>query len=276
LDAIKAEDRLPSEEENAELAKIETDLEAASETVAQIEAAMDMERSFHLVGDDAPISGGSPATDENGNPFECFGDQLQAIAQAYNSPDRDARLFVPDLRAAPQGLGGHQGGEGGFLVRTQFSDEIFQKAHDQAVLLPRTDQIPIGPDADGLKVNTIDETSRANGSRWGGVSVARLNQGDTVTASRPTFGQMETRLISIMGLAYVTDELLADSTALGAILGNSFAEEFAFTIDDEIYEGSGTGECLGILNSNATVSVAKEVGQPANTIVVENLTKMRA
>jgi HK97 family phage major capsid protein len=237
---------------------------------------MDMERSFHLVGDDTPISGGSPATDETGNPFKSFGDQLQAIANASNGTGVDARLMVPDLRAAPLGMGGTEGQEGGFLVRTQFSDEIFSKAHDEAVLLGRTDQIPIGPNADGLVVNTIEESSRAGGSRWGGVSVARLNQGDTVTASKPLFGQMETRLISIMGLAYATDELLADSTALGAILGKSFAEEFAFVVDNEIYRGTGTGEMLGVLNSNATVSVAKEVGQLANTILPENLVKMRA
>jgi HK97 family phage major capsid protein len=275
LDAITAEDRLPTDDENTELAAIEKDVEAAAEVVAKLEAQMDMARSFEVT-DSATISGGMPATDETGNPFESFGDQLQAIARAYNSPDTDARLFVPDLRAAPQGLGSHQGGEGGFLVRTQFSDAIFSKAHDEAVLLSRTDQIPIGPNADGLVVNTIEESSRADGSRWGGVSVARLNQGDTVTAARPNFGQMETRLISIMGLAYATDELLADSTALGAILSQSFAEEFAFTVDNEIYRGTGAGEMLGVLNSNATVSVAAEVGQLANTILPENLVNMRA
>ena len=276
LDAINAEDRFPSDEENTELDAIQKEVEVAAATVKQVETAMDLERSFHVVDDNAQIGGGGPATDDTGNPFESFGDQLQAIASAYSTPNQDPRLFVPDLRAAPTGLGGHQGGEGGFLVRTQFSDEIFSKAHDAAVLLSRTDQIPIGPNADGLVVNTIEETTRVGGSRWGGVSVARLNQGDTVTASRPAFGQMETRLLSIMGLAYATDELLADSTALGAVLSQAFSEEFAFVIDDEIYRGTGTGEMLGVLNSAATVSVAKETGQLANTILPENLVNMRA
>ncbi len=276
MDAIEAEERLPSEEENTELATIQTNLEAAVTVVEQVEAAMDLERSFHIVDDNAQIGGGDPATDEGGNPFASFGDQLQAIASAYNSPDTDVRLFAPDLRAAPTGLGSHQGGEGGFLVRTQFSDEIFSKAHDAAVLLNRTDQIPIGANFDGLEVATIDETSRAAGSRWGGVTVARVNEGDTVTASRPKFGKMETRLIDIMGLAYVTNRLLADSTALGAVLSNAFSEEFAFTVDNEIYRGTGAGEMLGVLNSAATVSVAKETGQLANTILPENLVKMRA
>jgi HK97 family phage major capsid protein len=275
LDAIKAEDRFPNEEEETELAAIESEIEVAAKVVEKVEAQMDHERSFQAAPG-AEITGGEPATDEEGNPFRSFGDQLQAIASAYNSPDTDPRLFVPDLKAAPQGLGSHQGGEGGFLVRNQFSEEIFMKAHDAAVLLGRTDQIPIGANFDGLEVPYIDEASRADGSRWGGVTVARVNEGDTVTASRPNFGKMETRLIDIMGLAYVTNRLLADSTALGAVLSQAFAEEFAFTVDNEIYRGTGAGEMLGVLNSGATVSVAAETGQLANTIVVENLVNMRA
>ena len=275
LDKIKTEGRSPSEDEETLLVEIEAGVEKAAGVVLDVERAMDLERAFD-VPDDTVIGGGDPATDDTGNPFASFGDQLQAIASAYNSPSTDARLFVPDLRAAPTGLGSTQGGEGGFLVRTQFSDEIFRKAHDSAVLLSRTDQVPIGPNADGLMVTTIEESSRAGGSRWGGVTVARVNQADATTATKPVFGQQETRLISMMGLAYVTDQLLADSTALGSVLSQSFSEEFAFVIDDEIYRGSGTGEMLGILNSGATVSVAKETGQLANTILPENLVKMRA
>lgn len=270
LDAIKAEDRLPSEEEEAELATIESEVEAAAQVVSRVEAQMDRERAF-VIGD---ISGGTPATDEIGNPFKSLGDQLQAVATTYQTGKTDPRLLVPDLQGAPQGLGSHQGGEGGFLVRSEFSSDLFTKAHQAATLLNRVDKIPIGPDADGLEVPYVDETSRASGSRWGGVSVSRVNEGDAATASRPKFGLMETRLIDIMGLAYVTERLLKDSTALGAVLSSSFTEEFGFVVDDEIYNGTGSGQMLGILNSNALVTVSKETGQLANTIVVENIVKM--
>jgi len=273
MDAIKAEDRLPSDEETAELAKVESDVEAAAKVVSQVEAQMDMERSFHIV-DEAHISGGLPATDETGNPFKSFGEQLGAIRHAYNNPHADERLFVPDLRAAPQGLGEHQGGEGGFLVRTEFSDEILRLAHDTGVLLPRANRFPIGPNANSLELSVVDETSRAAGSRFGGVTVARVNEGDTATASRPSFGLLETRLIDLQGIAYATNNLLNDSVALGAVMSQAFGEEFAYTADNEIYRGTGAGEMLGLLNANCTVSVAKETGQLANTIVVENLVKM--
>jgi HK97 family phage major capsid protein len=44
--------------------------------------------------------------------------------------------------------------------------------------------------------------------------------------------------------------------------------------DKAFLKGSGSGEPLGILNAGCTISVAKETGQRADTIVYENLVKM--
>lgn len=274
LEAIKAEDRLPTEEESKALADLEAKVEAAQTQVRAVEAQMDSERAFALP-DDAVISGGTPTVDERGCPWKNFGEQLQAIANAYTPGGRtDDRLFHVDPKAAPAGLGAHQGGEGGFLVHSEFSNEIYRNAHDTGQLLSRCSRTTIGEGADGLEVSYVDETSRANGSRWGGVRVYRVNEGDAGTAARPKFGLWESRLVDLMGLAYVTERLMSDATALGQVLSESFSEEFAFKVDDEIYNGSGAGECLGVLNANATVSVAKETGQTAATIQVENIVKM--
>ena len=45
-------------------------------------------------------------------------------------------------------------------------------------------------------------------------------------------------------------------------------------LDDAIFEGNGAGQPLGIMNSPALVTVAAEVGQPANTILFENIVNM--
>jgi HK97 family phage major capsid protein len=47
-----------------------------------------------------------------------------------------------------------------------------------------------------------------------------------------------------------------------------------FMTEDAIVEGTGAGQPLGILNSPALISVAKETGQAAATIVKENVDKM--
>lgn len=47
-----------------------------------------------------------------------------------------------------------------------------------------------------------------------------------------------------------------------------------FMTEDAVVEGTGAGQPMGYLNSPAVVSVAKETGQAAATIVKENIDKM--
>jgi HK97 family phage major capsid protein len=63
---------------------------------------------------------------------------------------------------------------------------------------------------------------------------------------------------------------------LDSLLTQMFAREFAFKIDDEIIRGLGAGQPLGILACPALVTIAKEAGQPADTIQFENIQKMWA
>lgn len=53
-----------------------------------------------------------------------------------------------------------------------------------------------------------------------------------------------------------------------------FANAMSFKVDDAIFNGSGVGLPLGIMNSGALISVAKESGQGADTILHENVQKM--
>ena len=48
----------------------------------------------------------------------------------------------------------------------------------------------------------------------------------------------------------------------------------AFVVEDGIINGSGAGRLLGVLNSNALLTVAKESGQGADTVVAANLNGM--
>jgi len=61
---------------------------------------------------------------------------------------------------------------------------------------------------------------------------------------------------------------------MDSLLTQMFAKEFAFKIDDELIRGSGVGMPLGVLNSPALVTVAKEAGQDADTVLFENIQKM--
>lgn len=166
--------------------------------------------------------------------------------------------------------------DGGFLVGTDFSSELLTKAHDAAQLASRVRKMGISSSANSIKIPGIDETSRADGSRWGGVVTYWADEAAAYTASAPKFKMIELALNKLTGLCYATDEMLQDSSVLGGVISNAFTEEFAFKIDDCIFGGDGAGKPLGIYGHSSTISVAKESGQSADTIVFANVAKMWA
>ena len=203
--------------------------------------------------------------------FRSLGEMLQSVARHALSKgsDHDRRLV-----RAPTGASEMDPTGGGFLVQIDFASSVFMLAHDMGRILGQVNTIPISANANGLKIPGVDETSRATGSRWGGVQSYWVGEGTTVSTSKPTFRVIEFDLKKLMSLMYTTDELLQDSTALSAIAGQAFAEEIMFMTEDAIMEGTGAGQPLGILNSAARVTVAKETGQASGTIVKENIDKM--
>jgi len=207
-------------------------------------------------------------------PWNSLGEQLKAVYISAVKPHQtDDRL-----KAQKAILGASEGvpADGGFLVQPNFSQEIFKLAHDSGSILSRTRSIPIGPNSNSLTMNAIDETSRATGSRWGGVQAYWAAEGDAATATKPKFRQMELKLNKLIALFYATDELLMDTTALGSVAAQAVAEEITWTAENAIWTGTGAGQPEGILNASALVTVSKEVGQAATTIVVNNIIKMWA
>lgn len=179
----------------------------------------------------------------------------QAIAAHYQSKgsNTDSRLV-----RAPSGAGVVDPTGGGFLVQVDFGASIFMLAHDMGEILERVNKVPISANSNGIKIPGVDETSRATGSRWGGVSSTWAAEGTAGSESRPKFRLVEFDLKKLISKMTVTDELLADSTALTAIAAMAFSEEVMFMTEDAIIEGTGAGQPLGILNSPALVEAAED------------------
>lgn len=207
-------------------------------------------------------------------PWASFGEQLQAVVRAAQPGGGiDPRLV--DVRAAASGASALVGTDGGFLVSEDVASEIFKKVYETGQLASRCSVTPISANSDSLEVPYVDETSRATGSRWGGVRVYRANETDAATATKVKYGKWECRLEDLKGLSYMTNRLLEDAAALESVMRESMTNEFAFTLDDEILNGDGIGKCLGVLKSGALVTVSKEAGpQTADTIVLANVVKM--
>jgi HK97 family phage major capsid protein len=176
--------------------------------------------------------------------------------------------------AATQGANETVGSDGGYFVQTDISNDLQRRVYETGLLSRRARRIPVGPNANGIKINVVDERSRATGSRWGGVQVYRASEGDAATKSKPKFRQFEMSLEKLIGLFYATDEILQDTTALTAVAGEAFIDEFAFRVDDEMVRGTGAGQMLGILGADALVTVNAEAGQVADTVILENIEGM--
>lgn len=221
-----------------------------------------------------PDPNASPNKGDLPTPFAHFGEQLMAVKQAsVPGGEADPRL-LEIMAATATGADESVGSEGGFLVQTDFSAELLRLIHETGVLPSQCDNTGIGPTANGLTINAVDETSRVDGSRQGGIQAFWEPEAATYTKSKPTYRKMQLTLGKLTGLYYATDELLMDTVALGQEISGMFAEEFGFKLDDAIVRGPGNGIPLGIVGHAGTVSIAKEGGQTAATIVKKNVENM--
>ncbi len=216
---------------------------------------------------------------ETQKPFRSMGEQLLAIRAADTGRGVDKRLYGVLESAGLQAASGSSAGvpsDGGWLVQQDFTDGIVTKMWDEGDVLSRVNKTPIGEGKNGLIRNVLDEKSRADGGRYGGVRVYRVAEAATVEASRPKLRRQQILLEKLMGIYYATEEILEDASALAVEAERGFRSELLFVSENEVFRGSGSGQALGFLSSPAKVTVAKEGSQTGGTIVVANVAKMLA
>jgi HK97 family phage major capsid protein len=244
-----------------------TNAKLIGEDITRVEAFLTEERVSAAAGT------GARAEAPNGakKPWESFGEQLSAVAQFSRTQGRvaDDRLY-----AAALGANESTPAEGGFLVAPEFTSDLIKRTYEVGEISSRCASMEMK--SNRVIVNAVDEDSRVDGSRWGGLQAFWLNEAGTYTPSKPKFRQMQFIANKLTGLMYATDEQLEDSTALGSYANDAFPKEFAFKIDDAVFNGTGAGQPLGVLNSGAVIAVAAEGGQATATIVTNNILKMWA
>jgi len=257
-----------------EVAAFDTERAALAGLNAAIEreeALIEAERSVTI-----PAAAGAPITvsenieNDPARGFHSFGEFATAVRNAgtgFGAIDR--RLTIS--AAAPGTFGGEGSGQdGGFLVPPQFSTDIFTLSLEDDALLPMTDGTEIG--GNGM-VFPKDETTP-----WGtdGVRAYWQAEATQANATKPKLGTTAMRLHKLMALAPVTDELLADTSALDSYLPGLMARSIRWKTDEAILSGSGAGQPQGAFNSGASVVQAAENGQASQTVQLANITKMIA
>jgi len=266
LDQCVAENREPTAEEDAKLDNIKAAMDANDKLLRRAEQLREADRAVEA----RPI-------------VESVRDRAQDRPWASSNEFFDAvrvstrGVFDPRLFAAnPTGLGQQVPSEGGFLVPPQMSNEIWNgMSSSPQNLLALTDSYTVT--GDSLTFNATAETSRAQGSLYGGVRAYWISEADQFTKSKPTFRQVKIEPQELCALIYCTDKLLANSgPALGQYITRAASDAIMHLINQAIIEGTGVGQPLGLLKAACAVSVAKETNQPAATILQENVSKMWA
>lgn len=168
------------------------------------------------------------------------------------------------------------GAEGGFLVPEEFRASLLAMAIEMGFIRAGATVLPMP--RGNLKFPVLRDTSHAS-SVYGGVVARWENAGGNIAdnVSQPTFSQVGLVAKKLTGYTIADNELLNDSAiALEALLMRLFPEAIRFFEEESFLNGSGAGEPLGIVNAGCTIEVAAEGGQPADTIVYNNIVKMYA
>jgi len=197
---------------------------------------------------------------------------------AYNFTAVAGAKRVGSLHEAQQkaisGLSETVPADGGLLVGTDRQSSIMERVYSTGELLQRIPMMPISGNSNGTSIPGVDETSRADGSRSGGILSYWEGEGQKPTGSKPTFKNVNLKLNKLMALVYATDELLMDASALESWIMSKLPDELRFKAEDAVLNGTGAGMPLGMLESPALVSVTKEKGQDADTLLAENIINM--
>jgi len=268
-----AENRDPVPEEVSYMNDLMKDIEEIDKLVATLErqerihARLESPASAPVT---VPRNTDPKPVDRPQDKFASFGEQLAAVRLAGLPSGRvDPRL----LKAAASGVGETVPSDGGFLVQTDFTGQLIEDLFATGILAARCQRIQVSGNANSTKAYGIDETSRAS-TRYGGIIGYWEGEGDQFTGKKPKFREIDLKLKKLTGLCYATDESLEDAAQLGGIIQRGFVGEFGFLLDDALVNGDGSGKPLGILNSGCLVTVDKENGQQAATILAENIDKM--
>lgn len=180
--------------------------------------------------------------------------------------DRDNRLNVLGAATSPHKEGGSSDG---YMVPTAMKNEIYDLVFaNELDLLNMVDSEPTS----GNSVQMLrDETTP-----WGstGIQANWAAEGSQLSESNLETEGTELKLHKLYAFVTATDELLEDAPRLNNRLTRGAARAINWKANEAIIYGTGAGQPLGYFNSAALVSVAKESGQSADTIVAANLAKM--
>jgi HK97 family phage major capsid protein len=197
--------------------------------------------------------------------WRSFGQFLQGVAEGcMHERQRDDRLTRALSTYGSEGVSS----DGGFAIPPGFLSGIRDKCEAESSLLPRTEIMNIEGNTMRLPKSEVTPWGSSGPQAYWGVEAGSMTQ------SKPLLEKNTLELNKLYVLVPLTEELLEDAPALESWVTRWTGVLMSHKIDLAIYQGTGVGTPLGMLNAPATVSVAKETSQTADTVVANNVLKM--
>jgi HK97 family phage major capsid protein len=201
--------------------------------------------------------------------FGNWGDYLTATWAGANT--QESMSARSDIAKIQNSFGSSVPSDGGFLIPETLRAELLRVSLEMSVVRSRARVVPM--ETLSVPYPMIDSTSNAS-SVYGGIVGYWTEEGGALTDSSPTFGRINLQAKKLTLYSEIPNELFSDSIiSLQQFMDESYPEALAWFEDVAFMSGNGVGQPLGFLNAPAAVSVAKETGQSAGTIVWENIVK---
>lgn len=264
-----------TDEERAQLDGLQAQLEKTGSDLERFERAAKSERG--AVGNEREAR---VVAAFHGDPmcgFKSSADFALAVARACTPGAGQIDERLGRIMAAPTGYHETSGSSGeGYLVPPAIRQEIWDQVFSEADydLLGQVDLEPTSSNAVGL---LADETTP-----WGasGVTASWRSEGTQMTASKASVEPRTVKLHQLYAFVLATDELLSDGPRLRSRVTVKAGQAIRYKASLALMRGTGAGQPLGWFPGGAAigaiVSVAKESGQAADTIVAANIAKMYA
>lgn len=161
--------------------------------------------------------------------------------------------------------------DGGFLVPAEQAARIHAVSLENEIVQPRCYVQPMLSNSIKIPAMEIGNHSTA---LFGGFTASYTAEAGTIDEHNPKSRAMELNAKKLTGLIRFSSELNADAPGGMNQIEVLCGKGLAWYRDKAFLKGTGAGQPLGILNAGCLVSVGKESGQKADSIVYENLTKM--
>ncbi|MYK88314.1 MAG: phage major capsid protein [Acidobacteria bacterium] len=237
------------------LAPIESDREALVARLETVEGELASRpethelRSAELAAGHNPHAPGAVLDGVFATPEEFYAQAVRA-----GRPDleysRDNRLI--GIGAV---LSGQEIADGGALVPEEFRAMMGDTMLESAVIRPGAMVLPMSTET--MRYPYVRDYDHSSGQVYGGWQVYRVERGERIPRTRPTWGQQRLTVTTQAAATVVANELLADSSlALGTFIQRGLPAAIGWAEDYDFIRGTGAGEPKGILESGALITTA--------------------